>query len=131
MNKLMYALHNFNVADLEKERPNCPAPEIVTDDPLKICQQVGDCESDNLHWCVETFIGDENGEFVEGSDFESATDHYKRYANIPKWRRVLKPAKFYECTVCAYPVLVIYSTELRTRYATCPYCKSEMGGVDE
>lgn len=54
-------------------------PVLVTDDPQEICNQVGGVDADDASWCVETFWADETDEFVDGSDYDTATHHYKLY----------------------------------------------------
>lgn len=70
-----YALHNFGLDQMDDEL-EWSDPEIVTDDPREIAVNVGGCENDDKNWCVEIYWADEYNEFVEGSDFDSATHFY-------------------------------------------------------
>ena len=73
-----YALYHFGLDDLEKEIQEA-RPEIDTFDPYEISAQVGRREEDDKNWCIEYYWADEEGEFVAGSDYDTATEHYKRY----------------------------------------------------
>lgn len=73
-----YALYNFGLDQLEQEIQEAK-PEIDTSNPYEISAQVGECEEDDKKWCVEYYWADENGEFVEGSDYDTATAHYERF----------------------------------------------------
>lgn len=78
----MYALYEMSLEELDHcvqngEDYGCPV--LVTADPREITVQVGGCESDDNHYCVEIYEADDNGEFVSGSDFDSATHFYEQH----------------------------------------------------
>ena len=73
-----YALYHFGLEDWEQEIQEA-RPEIDTADPYEISAQVGGREEDDKDWCVEYYWADEEGEFVEGSDFDTAMAHYSRF----------------------------------------------------
>lgn len=73
-----YALHHFGLDDYDKEI-EFSVPEIDTFDPYEISAQVGGREEDDAQWCVEYYWADEDGEFIEGSDYDTATAHYAKY----------------------------------------------------
>lgn len=78
----MYALYHMSLEELDKmvqQGHDYGMPELVTDNPYEISVQVGGCESDDDHWCVEYFTADEEGNFIDGSDFDPVSAHYKRF----------------------------------------------------
>ncbi len=78
----MYALYHMSIKELNKMVQNGQdygTPELVTANPYEISVQVGGRESDDDKWCVEYFTADEYGNFIDGSDFDPVSEHYKRY----------------------------------------------------
>lgn len=82
----MYALYEMSLDELDKRVQNgedygCPV--LVTPYPFEITVQVGGCVSDGEKFCVEIYEADGNGEFVSGSDFDTATHFYEQHNPDP------------------------------------------------
>ena len=78
----MYALYHMSLDELDKmiqKSEDYGMAELVTSNPYEISVQVGARESHDDNWCVEYFTGDDEGNFIDGSDFDRASAHYKRF----------------------------------------------------
>lgn len=80
MNKTMYAIINLPI---EKAGVDAPDYETyITDSPIDLIAVFEKAGYDPTDHCIEIYTADEEGEFVEGSDYDTFENFKKRFGDV-------------------------------------------------
>lgn len=78
MNKTMYAIINLPIEKAGVEAPDHET--YITDSPIDLIAVFEKAGHDPAEHCIEIYTADEEGEFVEGSDYDTFDNFKKRYS---------------------------------------------------